>query len=250
MYCEWRKATLYSVLLNRTLFWILTMPLLLTRYALICFAGLAATLISAILYTVSLKKGGRREDVSLICVPESKKKSRVVWGLWGLFFLVYSLAATAAIFGSHLWFGHPVEITGPYDLANIAVHFYIPILTVFFPITVGNMFYALPLNNIAMKFQLDPEARALTVHYLDTVWNIGEEKVKRDLIYNTAAAMAAVDNLAEITYEFSGSTYYFSREQLEAEFGMPLSELLTDNRVWKEKVREQLQSADFVKRFF
>ena len=115
---------------------------------------------------------------------------------------------------------------------------------------IGNMFYALPLNNIAMKFQLDPEARALTVHYLDTVWNIGEEKVKRDLIYNTVAAMAAIDNLAEITYEFSGNTYSFKREQFEAVFGMPLSELLTDNRVWKEKVREQLQSTDFVKRFF
>lgn len=140
----YKTQCLYSVLLNCTLFWILTMPLLLTRYGPVCFAGLAATLISAILYTVSLKKGRRREDVSLISVSESKKKSKVVWGLWGLFFLVYSLAATAAIFGSHLWFGHPVEITGPYDLANIAVHFYIPILTVFFPITVNSFTKSLP----------------------------------------------------------------------------------------------------------
>lgn len=115
---------------------------------------------------------------------------------------------------------------------------------------IGNLFYALPLNNISMKFQINSETCALTVHYLDTVWNIGEEKVKRDLIYNTVAAMAAIDNLAEITYEFSGNTYSFKREQFEAVFGMPLSKLLTDNSAWKEKVQEQLKSTAFVKQFF
>lgn len=115
---------------------------------------------------------------------------------------------------------------------------------------IGNMFYALPLNNISMKFQLNSEAGTLTVNYLDTVWNIGEEKVKRDLIYNTVAAMATIDNLNEITYEFSGSSYSFSREQVKAIFDMPLSELLTDSGVWKEKVQEQLKSIDFVEKFF
>ena len=53
-----------------------------------------------------------------------------------------------------------------------------------------------------MKFEIDSEACTLTVNYLDTVWNIGEEKVQRDLIYNSVAAMAAIDNLSGITYNF------------------------------------------------
>lgn len=134
----YKTQCLYSVLLNCTLFWIFTMPLLLTRYGPICFVGLAATLLSGILYSINLTKDRRRESVSLISVPEIKKKTKVVWELWGLFFLVYSLAVAAATFGSDLWFGRPVEIAGPYAFANIAVHFYIPILTVFFPITVNS----------------------------------------------------------------------------------------------------------------
>ena len=115
---------------------------------------------------------------------------------------------------------------------------------------ISNMFYALPLNNISMKFQLNSEAGALTVSYLDTVWNIGEEKVARDLIYNSVAAMAAIDNLNEINYEFSGSSYSFSREQIETIFDMPLSDLLTDKSIWEEKIQSKLNSTAFVEQFY
>ena len=49
---------------------------------------------------------------------------------------------------------------------------------------VSNLFWNLPLNNVDMKFEIDSDTCNLTVNYLDTVWNIGEEKVHRDLIYN------------------------------------------------------------------
>lgn len=111
------------------------------------------------------------------------------------------------------------------------------------------LFYALPLNQIAMKFQINSEECSLTVNYLDTVWNIGEEKTHRDLVYNSVAAMAAIDNLNAITYEFSGDSFSFNREQLEAVFGSPLSDLL-DKDVWSEKVQSQMNSADFVKQFY
>lgn len=112
-----------------------------------------------------------------------------------------------------------------------------------------NLFYSLPLCNISMKFQIDSDACALTVNYLDTVWNIGEEKVQRDLIYNSAAAMAAIDNLSEITYEFSGNSYSFDREQMEDIFGAPLSNLLDQER-WKSEVQDQLSSKEFCRHFY
>ena len=112
-----------------------------------------------------------------------------------------------------------------------------------------NLFYALPLSNISMKFQIDPETCTLTVNYLDTVWNIGEEKVYRDLVYNSIAAMAAIDNLNAVRYEFPGESFVFERKQIEYIFGSPLSNLL-DKEVWKEQVQTQLTADDFVEQFY
>lgn len=61
---------------------------------------------------------------------------------------------------------------------------------------VSGLFEVLPLNNVSMKFEINSEDCTLTVNYLDTVWNIGEEKVQRNLVYNSVAAMAAIDNLS------------------------------------------------------
>ncbi len=113
----------------------------------------------------------------------------------------------------------------------------------------GNLFWNLPLNNVDMKFEIHSETCALTVNYLDTVWNIGEEKVQRDLIYNSVAAMAAIDNLSGITYNFSGKSYSFSRKQMEDVFGSPLSELLEQEK-WSNEVQDKLSAADFVEQFF
>lgn len=112
-----------------------------------------------------------------------------------------------------------------------------------------HLFYSLPLCNIPMKFQIDSDTCALTVNYLDTVWNIGEEKVQRDLIYNSVAAMAAIDNLSEITYAFSGDTYSFDRKQMEEIFGSPLSKLLERER-WVSEVRDKLSSSEFCQQFY
>ena len=107
---------------------------------------------------------------------------------------------------------------------------------------IGNLFWNLPLNNVDMKFEINSETCALTVNYLDTVWNIGEEKVQCDLVYNSVAAMAAIDNL-------SGESYSFSRKQIEEVFGSPLSELLEQEK-WNKEVQDKLNSTDFVEQFF
>lgn len=114
---------------------------------------------------------------------------------------------------------------------------------------VANLFYSLPLCNISMEFQIDSEACALTVSYHDTVENLGVEKVRRDLLYNSIAAMAAVDNLSAITYRFSDNAYSFEREEIEAGFGTPLSGLL-NQETWTQRVQSKLSSADFVEPFY
>lgn len=114
---------------------------------------------------------------------------------------------------------------------------------------VGSLYGALPLNNIGMKFEINSETYALTVNYLDAVWNIGEEKVQRDVIYNSVAAMATIENLLEITYNFSDKSYSFNRKQIEEVFGSLLSELLKQEK-WRGEVQDKLKSSDFLKQFF
>ncbi len=114
---------------------------------------------------------------------------------------------------------------------------------------ISNLFEALPMNNIPKKFEIHSDDCTLTVNYLDTVDNIGEEKVQRDLVYNAVAAMAAIDNLSGITYHFSGNSYSFTREQLETVFGTPLSNLLKQEN-WSTEVQSRLNDRNFVGQFF
>jgi len=113
---------------------------------------------------------------------------------------------------------------------------------------VSGLFEVLPLNQIPVRFEINSEDNALTVNYLDTVWNLGEEKVKRDLLYNSVAAMAAIDNLSGITYNFSGDSYSLDRAQIEDVFGSPLSSLLEPEN-WKTAVQDKLNDTNFIDQF-
>lgn len=113
----------------------------------------------------------------------------------------------------------------------------------------ANLFYHLPLNRVPMKFLINSNDCSLTVNYLDTVWNIGEDKVHRDLIYNSAAAMALIDNLKKITYEFSGVTFVFTREEIQSSFGNDLQSLL-NKEAWNKNIQNKLKDSDFVSSFY
>lgn len=137
----------YSVLLNCTLFWIFSLPLLFVKYAPICFVGLALTLVSAIFYIFESKKNKATNILALVSISESKQRKKTIWILWGISFSIIIITKAVALFGSNVWFGHPIEITGPYSVINIALQIYVPLLTIFIPITVGSF------TNILSKYE-------------------------------------------------------------------------------------------------
>lgn len=114
---------------------------------------------------------------------------------------------------------------------------------------VSGLFEQLPLSNVEKKYQIDSEKCSLTISYLDTVWNIGEQKVYQDLLYNAIAAMASIDNLSSITYAFPEYSFSFTRAEMEEVFDNDLSSLL-DEKIWKEKVQDRIADKDFLEQFY
>lgn len=127
---------LQNSLLGSILLWICTFPLLFTRYGFLSFCTLCVAIVFGALYVVRNKR--KTDKVSFLSLTASQQLKKRVWIIWGIFFLVYVAAVAAVTFGSNIWFGQPVQISGPYQSANLAVRFYVPLLTIAIPITVSS----------------------------------------------------------------------------------------------------------------
>ncbi|MGC4017888.1 MAG: permease prefix domain 1-containing protein [Muricomes sp.] len=126
-----------AVLLNCTIFWILSFPLLFfIRYAIFSYMGLLLTVISGIVYFFRSRQ--QSDAVAFISIPANERRKKIVWVVWGLFFVVCIGMVAALTFGSNIWFHRPLDISGPYQMANIAIRFYLPLLTAIVPVTFSN----------------------------------------------------------------------------------------------------------------
>lgn len=112
----------------------------------------------------------------------------------------------------------------------------------------AGVFGVLPFHDLLAGFEMDSEDCALTVTYSGMVEKLGEETVRRNLVYNTAAAMAVIENLAEVSYCFGDGTFSFRREELEEALGRELSGLADDPGLWNEEVRGRLLGEEAVKK--
>ena len=113
-----------------------------------------------------------------------------------------------------------------------------------------NLFYHLPLYQTKTQFEIDSEHLGLTVYYFTTVDEIGTATLRRDLVYNAAAAMALIDNLQTIRFELTGAEFVFTREALQTALGgSELGELLQGD-AWRQKVRQPLAEDAFVDTFY
>ena len=132
---KYRTECLQTTFLNCIIFWILSLPLLFLRYAAFSYLGFLLTGVFGVLYFRQSRNpsGG----VAFLSVAASERRGKTVWLLWLLFFLICTGAAAAVTFASNLWFSRPLNISGPYQLADIASRFYLPLLTILVPITVS-----------------------------------------------------------------------------------------------------------------
>lgn len=91
-----------------------------------------------------------------------------------------------------------------------------------------NLFYHLPLGDVPARFEIEDDA-SLCVRY--------------------QAAFALIDNLSAVRYAFSDGSYTFTRAQMEAVLGVPLSGL-RDGAAMHDQVQAQLEDTEFVASFY
>lgn len=132
----YRMECMQSVLLNCILFWIFSLSLLFVGPAFLSYVG--GVLVLAAGCTYAWMKYHPVNGVAVLSVTASERRRKLVWVIWGLFFLVSAGMMAAVTFGSNLWFGRPVSISGPYEMASVAMRFYLPLLTIFVPLTFGS----------------------------------------------------------------------------------------------------------------
>lgn len=125
-----------TLLLNSILFWIFSLPLLFTCYAPFSYMGFMLVILFGCSYL--WKKNKNANGFVFLSVAASKRRRKMAWIIWTLFFLVAAGTMAALTFGSDIWFGRPLNISGPYQMANTAVRFYLPLLTIIIPITFSN----------------------------------------------------------------------------------------------------------------
>lgn len=133
---KYHLECLQTLVLNCIIFWIFSLPLLFTYYALFSYVGLVLVIISGCAYI--LRKGKKENIVAFLSLSVSKRRRKIAWIIWSAFFLVAVGTMGALTFGSDIWFRRPLNITGPYQMASIAVRFYLPLLTIMVPITISN----------------------------------------------------------------------------------------------------------------
>ena len=81
---------------------------------------------------------------------------------------------------------------------------------------VGNLLYNLPLSEYEFVFEIDTKDLGITIDYHTTDWYNNEQLyIQKCLIYNSVSIFALIDNVKYIQYNFSGSSYKITRNQVE-----------------------------------
>lgn len=131
---EWMQGLLLYLLIA----WIVTMPITLIRPSFWLSLVLPLSLVLSLLIYGFLyfkyKKTDQLDLVAQIDLSKRQQWSRIAWITWAIYMIVMILFITALHFSSNLWFGRPVRIDGPYQLALILLDYVIPFLSVLIPL--------------------------------------------------------------------------------------------------------------------
>src|SRR5699024_3814877 len=83
---KYHLECMQTLLLNCILFWIFSLPLLFTHYALTCYIVLLCVIISGCIY---ISRNDKKVNVvAFLSLSASEQRGKIAWIIWGAFFLV------------------------------------------------------------------------------------------------------------------------------------------------------------------
>ena len=111
----------------------------------------------------------------------------------------------------------------------------------------------LPLAEYGYVFEIDSENLGLTIDYHVTDWYVNENHyLEKALLYNSISIFALIDNVVEITFNFSGNTYTVDRKQINELY--PNFKDIVDNGINQDNFNKYLESKmidnDFIENIF
>ncbi len=111
----------------------------------------------------------------------------------------------------------------------------------------------LPLAQYGYVFEINSENLGLTIDYHITDWFINENLyLEKSILYNSVSIFALIDNVEQITFNFSGNTYTISRKQIKELY--PNFKDIIDNGINKNNFNKYLENKmndnDFVENIF
>ena len=112
---------------------------------------------------------------------------------------------------------------------------------------------SLPLSEYGYVFEIDSENLGLTIDYHITDWYINENQyLEKCLLYNTVSIFSLIDNVQDITYNFSGNSYKVNRKQVEDLY--PNYSDIINNEINKDNFNKYLENKmndnEFIKSIF
>ena len=111
----------------------------------------------------------------------------------------------------------------------------------------------LPLSEYGYVFEIDSKNLGLTIDYHITDWYINENQyLEKCLLYNTVSIFSLIDNVQDITFNFSGNSYKVNRKQIENLYpnynDIKSNEINEDN--FNKYLENKMNDNEFVKTIF
>ncbi|UED76008.1 permease prefix domain 1-containing protein [Brevibacillus sp. DP1.3A] len=117
--------------------WIVTMPLRIWGMGIFLnYSLFAICILIGIVYLILLgiNRPASSQNLTSMNVRSACLLRKTGWMLWALYIVGTLVFTTALYFGSNLWFSTPVNLTGPYQFANVAVSYALPFLSILIPL--------------------------------------------------------------------------------------------------------------------
>lgn len=118
---------------------------------------------------------------------------------------------------------------------------------------IGNLINNLPLSEYGYVFEIDSANFGLTIDYHITDWYVNENHyLEKSLLYNSVSIFTLIDNVDELTFNFSGKSYKINRKKIEELYpnysDIIINEINKNN--FNKYLENKMNDNDFVENIF